>query len=193
MKRLTKAALGAGAAVLLLAGGGATGAFWVASGNAGGQSLVSGTLSASGYSCNGWTYTTPTADAGNAVTSAGIVPGDTVQAVCSVTVTGSGDHLDVEAEITVNGTVVPSSATVGSDTVTISTANAITTANGATANSDGSINMSASTGPVTLSVTVTVAYPYGSAGDAGPTTSATVVDLSTAAITVTQLDPSTVS
>ncbi|MCL2596034.1 MAG: alternate-type signal peptide domain-containing protein [Promicromonosporaceae bacterium] len=188
MDRLTKAAIATGASAVLLLGGATTMAYWTASSSAsGGTALVSGMLSATGYNCGGWTYADNTP-----VTSAGIVPGDTVTAICSVSVTGSGDHLYVSGAIT--APVLGSTATVESDTLTIVTTTGLgMPANGAVFNSsDSTVDMSASTGAVPLTVTVTVTYPYGETGSAGPAAAIPIIDLSSSVtLTVTQIDPST--
>lgn len=90
MERLTKAAIATGAAAVLLLGGAQTLAYWTADATATGTDFTSGTLTAADGTCAAWTY----AD-GSAVTL--VVPGDVVSTVCTTTVTGTGDHLAVNA------------------------------------------------------------------------------------------------
>jgi len=94
MDRLTKAAIATGGAAVLLLGGAGTMAYWTASPTVTGTDFTSGTLSATGGECLPWTYAVG-ADAGTAV--ALVVPGDKVKSTCSVTVSGTGDHLKVTA------------------------------------------------------------------------------------------------
>lgn len=95
MNRLTKAAIAAGGAAVLLLGGATTLAYWTADGTATGTDVTAGTLTMSDGECGAWAL-----DGGGAV-SAGIVPGDTVTSTCAMTVGGTGDHLAL-GDITVS-------------------------------------------------------------------------------------------
>src|SRR5919112_1068959 len=86
MERLTKAAVATGGAAVLLLG---------AEGTATGTALTSGNLAVTAGTCADWVYTAE--DGGGAVTL--IVPGDTVETECTLTVTGEGDHLAVTAAL----------------------------------------------------------------------------------------------
>jgi alternate signal-mediated exported protein len=93
MKRLTKAAVATGGAAVLLIGGLGTAAYWTGTGKATGTKVQSGTLTVTDGACDPWKYTQ--AGGGGAATL--IVPGDTVETVCTVKVKGTGDHLGVKA------------------------------------------------------------------------------------------------
>ena len=94
MDRLTKAAIATGGAAVLLLGGAGTMAYWTASPTVTGTDFTSGTLSATGVGTHGIGPRQAFA-AGTAV--ALVVPGDKVKSTCSVTVSGTGDHLKVTA------------------------------------------------------------------------------------------------
>ncbi len=95
MNRLTKAAIATGGAALLLLGGAQTLAYWTAEGTATGIDVTAGTLTMTDGTCGDWTL-----DGGGAVTE-GIVPGDTLTTMCTMTVGGTGDHLAL-GDITVS-------------------------------------------------------------------------------------------
>lgn len=95
MNRLTKAAIATGGAALLLLGGAQTLAYWTAEGTATGTDVTAGTLTMTDGACEDWLL-----DDGTAVTE-GIVPGDTLTTTCTMTVSGTGDHLAL-GDITVS-------------------------------------------------------------------------------------------
>jgi len=166
MQRITKAALATGAAAVLLLGGASTMAYWTGQATATAPvALQSGSFTANGGACGAWTYTT--ADGGAAVTA--IVPGDTVQTTCNFTLTATGDHVALGGATvsnpvwTVPGDPLPTAlgtASVSSISVTA------TGSAGATATPDSSGLISPAiavpTG-ATISVTITVNFPYGDA------------------------------
>lgn len=189
MERLTKAAIATGGAAVLLLGGAGTMAYWTATGTAsGGAALSSGNLEITDSACTGWQYANASGvPLDPAVTvENGIVPGDVVVATCTVTMTGEGDHLVVEAEWA--GLPTVTSVTVGTESVTVDTGTPeLTTDAGAELTGEGYINMSTSTAAVTASVPITVTWPYGTASTP-PAASVPIVDLSgSITVTVTQL------
>ncbi|MDR0483562.1 MAG: alternate-type signal peptide domain-containing protein [Cellulomonadaceae bacterium] len=195
MKRITKAAIATGGAAVLLLGGAGTLAYWTANGSGQVGALMSGDMSVTSTCSDTWAYT----DASFApLTPAesveqGIVPGDYVQTTCTVTITGQGDHLKVQALVdataltaAANGKVTGLTATTGTPT--------LTTANGATLGTDNqTIDMSTATDAVTLTVPLNITYPYGTVptdGETAPDAQVTVVALDQAVtITATQVDP----
>lgn len=152
MERLTKAAIATGGAAVLLLGGAGTYAFWTADATATGTSFTSGTLTATGGTCADWTYAQGS-DAGSAVTL--VVPGDVVQTTCTVTVTGTGDHLAVDA--TFGGAKFAETNALTS-AITLATG-AVTLDGAAVANP---VDISAG-GSHTVTVAVTATFPFGDA------------------------------
>src|SRR5262245_47111138 len=91
MERLTKAAIATGGAAVLLLGTAGTLAFWTADGSATGTAISAGSLTVADGTCAAWTFAA--SDGGGPVTA--IVPGDTVQSECTLTVGGTGEHLGI--------------------------------------------------------------------------------------------------
>ena len=94
--KYTKAAVATGTAAFLLLGGAGTLAYWADSGSAtDGHGLESGHLTVTDGTFSEWRFSD--ALGGDVVTA--IVPGDEVQAVATIYVTGHGDHLGVSASL----------------------------------------------------------------------------------------------
>lgn len=146
MERLTKAAVATGAAAVLLLGGAQTLAYWIADATATGTDITSGTLTAADGTCGSWTY-----QDGSAVTL--VVPGDVVRTTCTTTVTGTGDHLAVNATF---GGATWETQNALTDDLTLATG-AITVDGAAATNP---IDLSAG-GTHTVTVQVTATFPYG--------------------------------
>lgn len=98
MQKKTKGALAAGAAVLLLAGGAGSLAYWSDSENIAGSSINSGELSLDPAAVDGWYDVSTNPGPGNPgvkvdPASFRIVPGDTLEYRSSVTIRADGDNL----------------------------------------------------------------------------------------------------
>lgn len=161
MNRLTKAAIATGGAAVLLLGGAGTLAYWTAEGTAtGADTLTAGTLEATDGSCAAWVYAADAAGAGDEVDL--IVPGDKVSTTCTVTVTGTGDHLKALASL---GTVAWDTNDLGlaNPTVAVGDVTVVPPTTGTAATiTDGLIDLSGTGGAAqTLQVPVTVEFPYG--------------------------------
>ncbi|MCL1870778.1 MAG: alternate-type signal peptide domain-containing protein [Promicromonosporaceae bacterium] len=172
MQRLTKAAIATGGAAVLLLGGAGTYAFWTADATSTGSSFTSGTLTAANGTCSAWTYQT----GGGAVTL--VVPGDVVQTTCTMTVTGTGDHLAVNATL---GNATWATANALTAAVTLSTG-ALTVDGTAATNP---IDLSAG-GTHTVTVVVTATFPYGTATSPDNTTQNLTATLSNVTVTFDQ-------
>jgi alternate signal-mediated exported protein len=107
MKKSTKGALAAGAAGALLLGGAGSLAYWTAQGSADGGSITAGTLTLSEGTCDGWTYATGAASAGDPV--ALFVPGDKVTNTCTFTIGATGDNLSASIDAPTDLQVTPTS------------------------------------------------------------------------------------
>ncbi|KRA32648.1 MULTISPECIES: alternate-type signal peptide domain-containing protein [unclassified Nocardioides] len=147
MKKSTKGALAAGSAAVLLMGGAGTLAFWTATDDVDGGSIDSGSLTLTTGTCDGWVYSAADLEGTGPVTL--VVPGDTIEQTCEVTIDGSGDHLKATVEIDPASVADITLGTGVTDTLTVSAALV-----GAT--TDVEID-----GPTTVDVVITVAYPYG--------------------------------
>jgi alternate signal-mediated exported protein len=183
MERLTKAAIATGGAAVLLLGGAGTLAFWTAEGTATGTALDSGTLTVTAGTCEAWEYTPE--DGGGPATL--IVPGDTVQTECALTVTGTGDHLAVTAELADDAAFAETNPLATALTPTLATGEVLV--DGVPAPAEG---ISIADGePHTIAVTVTAEFPYGDATTPGNDTqdlTATLADV-TVNVVQTHLDP----
>lgn len=174
MEKSTKAALAAGAAAVLLLGGGAgTIAFWTDSATVNGGEITHGTLAIEPGAIDGGTDDAAACDADWVHADAGatpgytgqpavgevvdlVVPGDVIEKSCTFTVTATGDHLqatlDAPAEVTWATSAETFTATV----------DAAYTLNGVAMADDGKVT-SANDGQ-TLEATFTVTIDYGTAG-----------------------------
>jgi alternate signal-mediated exported protein len=185
MYRLTKAAIATGGAAVLLLGGAGTMAFWTASGTLSSAAITSGELTPAtqNVTCTSWTYQ----NGGAAVNL--IVPGDVVQATCTMTVTGSGDHLSVLAtESPSPATFQQSNALTGALQVAVGD---VSVDGGAPVAAGTPISLSATTATShTLAIALTVTFPYGTAADNTTNQSGGFqAQLSNIALTLTQQQP----
>lgn len=90
MKKSTKGALAAGTAAVLLMGGAGSLAYWTDHATVNGTNIATGSMALGDPSCgNGWTWPNGTAVGSSTL----LVPGDTVETACTMTLTGAGDHL----------------------------------------------------------------------------------------------------
>lgn len=102
MNKLTKGAIAAGAAGVLLLGGLGSIAFWSDSATVDGGVVTAGTLSLGEPVCaDDWVYAIGNAGAGSTVNL--IVPGDTISKECTFVINATGDNL--EADLTIPATV----------------------------------------------------------------------------------------
>lgn len=148
MKKTTKGALAAGSAAVLLMGGAGTLAFWTATDDVDGGTINSGSLTLTTGDCEGWVYAAADLEGtGEAVNL--VVPGDTIEQTCEVTIDGTGDHLKATVEIDQTSVADLTLGTPVADTLDVSAALV-----GAT--TDVEID-----GPTTVDIVITVAYPYG--------------------------------
>ena len=162
MERLTKAAVATGGAAVLLLGGAGTMAYWTATATATGSGMTSGTLTATGSTCTDWEFAA--ADGGDGTVDGTpavglIVPGDIVASSCTVTVTGTGDHLAVTAALA-GDTAFAETNPLTAD-MTLATGDV--TVDGAPAPAEG-IDLSDGAAH-TIQVVVTATFPYGDATD----------------------------
>ena len=174
MKKSTKGAIAAAGAGVLLLGGAGTLAFWTDTDTVDGGSLTAGTLALSDVTCdaNWMEGATPVSI---------LVPGDTVTKECTGTITMTGDN--IEAAVTLD------SASVATAEAAFNDATPDTEARDAvdiTAALTGGGTVTAS-GPI--SVTITVAWPYGSIAD-NESQSVSTSALNSLVINAVQVDPS---
>lgn len=181
MRRLTKAATATAGAAVLLLGGAGTVAYWTAQGTATGTALTSGNLSVTNGTCDAWQYTA--ADGGGPATL--IVPGDTVETTCTLTVTGQGDHLGVTATLDSTTAFDESNALVTALTPTLTTGSV--EVDGTAVPTDPTEGVSIATaGSHTITVTVTAEFPYGDATDPGNDTQDLSATLDNVVVNVVQ-------
>ena len=148
MKKTTKGALAAGAAAVLLLGGAGTLAYWTDSATVSGGELTAGELDLSDVTCaSTWTE-------GADTDVELLVPGDTVTKECTGTITMTGDHISATVALDDDSVEDAEAAfnlpTTAGDAVSISAA----------LTGGGTVT---SSGPV--SITITVAWPYGTVPD----------------------------
>ncbi|WP_456847003.1 alternate-type signal peptide domain-containing protein [Cellulomonas sp. P5_C6] len=197
MRKTTKGAIAVGAGVALLLGGAGTMAYWTQSSTFGSTTTISsGNLAiAPKTGATGspvWTWKTSGATFAPATSK--IVPGDTVVVTQTFTVTAQGDNLKATVALAVPGLTnnVPAAATnplLNELTVTPTVATSGTqTGTGTVTTAGNVVSVTANSGTTTFDVTVKVevAFPFGVA-DSARKGSAQSVDLSTSAITVTQI------
>lgn len=147
MKKTTKGALAAGSAAVLLMGGAGTLAFWTATDDVDGGGIAAGDLTLTTIGCDGWVYSAADLEGTGPVSL--LVPGDTIEQVCTATIDGSGDHLKATVEI---DQASVADLALGTDTLTVTAA--LTAPVGA---ADG-VDIE---GPTEVSITITAVYPYG--------------------------------
>ncbi|MCL2424214.1 MAG: alternate-type signal peptide domain-containing protein [Micrococcales bacterium] len=181
MKRLTKAAFATGGAAVLLVGGVGTVAYWTDTATATGTDITSGQMSVTDGTCSDWEF--DASDGGG--TPGEIVPGDVLVTTCEVTVSGSGTHLGVTAEL--------DGATTFDDVATNPLAAALEPTltasdimvDGVAVPTDPTQGIAIS-GSATITVTVTAEFPYGDATDPGNDTQDLTAILDSVVINVVQ-------
>lgn len=180
MKKSTKGAIAAAGAAALLLGGGGTLAYWTADGTVDGGQIQSGSLTLTMDDCSATDWTFSDADTGTPTGPATLlVPGDTVEKTCTGTIDGTGDHLratvaiDPESLDTTIGTASPPAT--APDNLTITAA--------LTAPADAGDGIAIS-GPTDVSVTITVAWPYGTENNGSQLSTATLNQIAVQAVQV---------
>lgn len=185
MKQITKGAVAAGAAAVLLMGGAGTLAYWSATGDAEGGAITAGTLTLTSEGCDAdWVYAAGQAGAGTPVTL--FVPGDVVTKACTFTVGATGDNLSATVDVpdTLTFTTVPLATSFDA---TVSGTYDL----GGVPLADGAVITDADGGK-TLTVVFDVDIPFGTADSTGINDNdmQSVVDtLDTLTVTLTQVDP----
>lgn len=173
MKKSTKGALAAGAAAVLLLGGAGTLAFWTATDDVDGGTITSGDLTLVAGDCDlDWV------DAADDAAITLLVPGDEVYKDCEVTLDGSGDNLSATVEV--------DPASVADITLGDPVADDLTV--GATVTDPSGIDVTAVDvdGPTTVTVRITVDWPYGDENNDSQLSTAT---LDAITLIATQADP----
>jgi len=173
MDRLTKAAIATGGAAVLLLGGAGTVAFWTAEGSATGTSVTSGNITVTNGTCGAWEFSPQ--DGGGPITT-GIVPGDVVQTTCTLTVSGTGDHLGIGDIAVTDPTFATTNPLTDQLTLGVGTATLDGTAVPAT-------GVALTAGSHTLSVVATATFTGATATNASENLTATLQDVT---VTVTQ-------
>jgi alternate signal-mediated exported protein len=189
MKKSTKGALAAGAAAVVLLGGAGSLAYWTDSANVDGGNFKTGSVKLTADDCSTatWKYTT----AGHTTdTVTSLVPGDSIAKDCTVTLTGTGDHLYVSLNVPTSVAITRTPAATGTDTLK-ATASATFDYNGTTYAS-GDIFKVASGSSAKVTVHYAVTFPYGdaTATDANDTQNLTAT-LASLPITLKQEVPTT--
>lgn len=177
MRKSTKAALAIGTGVALLLGGAGTLATWNGSAQLGSNAKVdSGNLTIAAATPAVWAW--KDASPFNPVTDR-LVPGDEVSFTKTFDVTATGNHLAASIDIT-GGAL---------DAGYLTATKAVTLPSGVTGSGPYTFAASNSATPRTFTITVkyTLTFPLGAAGD--NTTQNKSVNLTDAAVTVTQVAP----
>jgi len=164
MKKSTKGALAAAAAGTLLLGGAGSLAYWTDSSTVSGTSITSGYLDLGDPVCTGGTLHDWQIDGGAAYDplTMRLVPGDTLTKKCTITVNKAGTHF-TNADFTVAQGATSGSAQLFGDELTLTAAYS----KGATPLGSGSgttTGVAVSNGD-TVTVDLTIAWPYGAAAD----------------------------
>ncbi|MFL6025081.1 MAG: alternate-type signal peptide domain-containing protein [Marmoricola sp.] len=167
MKKSTKGALAAAAAGTLLLGGAGSLAYWTDSSNVSGTSITSGYLDLGDPVCTGGTLHDWQIDGGAAYDPATmrLVPGDTLTKKCTITVNKAGTHF-TNADFTVAGGTTSGSAelfdpTTGELTLTAAYSKGATSLG----SGPGTVPAVAVSNGDTVTVDLTIAWPYGAAAD----------------------------
>lgn len=184
MKNVTKGALAAGTAAVLLMGGAGTLAFWTAEDDVNGGTIAAGELKLTAVGCDaGWVYAPGNAGAGGAVTT--IVPGDAITKSCTFTVLAKGDHLSATP-------TTPTTLTYQQTAGDVNPAPTLSLTVGAayTINSAPVTTITPANNGQTLSAAITVTFPYGDATTVNLNdTQNLVATLDDLTVTLTQDDP----
>jgi alternate signal-mediated exported protein len=175
MNKITKASIAAGAAVLLLMGGGGTLAYWNASTTAGAGSITAGVLTVTSAGA-------ATVEHANGDPLTLAVPGDTIVIEQDLTLNATGDNLKFEVAIT-PGTVTGSADLIAELLPTADDEVSGSNISEITAGSD-EWQVDAN-GTTTVTVKVTITWPFGTAVDNG--SQGGTANFAAATFTVTQI------
>lgn len=108
VNKTTKGALAAAGAAALLLGGAGTVAYWTATADVAGGTIVAGELALDPLTCGDWLYDADEDDPSVAYEAGDVlVPGDTLTKDCSYTLTATGEHM--------RGTIVADAVDVTGD------------------------------------------------------------------------------
>ncbi|GAB4004784.1 alternate-type signal peptide domain-containing protein [Nocardioides ultimimeridianus] len=165
MKKTTKGAIAAGGAAVLLMGGAGTLAYWTSTATVAGTSISTGHMSLDLVSCGGWKL-----DDGTALASQKLVPGDSISNVCTYTLSASGSHL--AATLTTPAAVAATGTLASAANVSLPVTSAYSLGGTALSTSAPATVTSADNGK-TLSATITVSFPYGTADSTPSSTDGT--------------------
>jgi alternate signal-mediated exported protein len=164
MKKSTKGALAAAAAGTLLLGGAGSLAYWTDSSTVSGTSITSGYLDLGAPVCTGGTLHDWQIDGGAAYDPATmkLVPGDTLTKKCDITISKAGTHF-TSADFTVAQGATSGSSELFGDELTLTAAyskGAVSLGSGSGTTTDVAV----SNGD-TVTVDLTITWPYGTAAD----------------------------
>ncbi|WP_426519162.1 alternate-type signal peptide domain-containing protein [Diaminobutyricibacter sp. McL0618] len=192
MNKLTKGAIAGAAGIALLLGGAGSFALWNGNTSVNASQIQSGTLTIAANGTGTW-QNTPNGGSAGAVTIATFraVPGDTLTFTQQLNISAIGDNLS--AALTVDPASIVASATnptasaalkaallAGMQVVVTTPPTGITLA----ASPANTYTVTGATGAKTITVTVTLPFPRGTAGD--NTTQTGAVDLTGLKFTLTQ-------
>lgn len=184
MKKVTKAAVAAGAAGVLLLGGAGSFALWNDTKSVDAGTVSTGHLTLDASAPGAWADVSSDVDVENAEFDPAndhIVPGDTVTYTQVVTIGADGKNL--KGELTVGTLAAVPAALTDQVTVTV----APTAAAGVTV--DGSVVSFDAPGIFTVPVTITVNFLEGAAGSTPETTMVQEVNLNALELTLDQVRP----
>lgn len=167
MNKLTKGAIATAAGVILLMGGAGTLASWNSSATAGaGQTISAGSLGVTSAGAGVWKSGTTVINP----TTFKIVPGDTLTYVQTFNLNATGDNLLFTIAATpgaIAGTTTGAADTALAAQLTKTASFTTTTTGGNIAPSTtlGTYKVASNSGSSTVTITMTVAFPYGSTVD----------------------------
>lgn len=198
MKRMTKAVIATGAAVMLLLGGGGTLAYWNDTANLGGSNTITaGTLTVVATGTPTWQiqHTSGAVTAVADISAARIVPGDVLLYSVPATITAQGQNLRFQVglaggSVTAVGAGAADTALAGR--LTNSAAFGVTGATPVGTTGDTFEHKSNSSSSYATTITATITWPFGAAGSPAADNPAKTgaVNLANFALTVTQVDGS---
>lgn len=181
MKKSTKGALAAGAAVILLTGGASTLAYWNATTTVAGGAVSTGTLTMAGSTCSSvdWQLDgTPL----SALAGRLLVPGDTITKSCAVTVTATGAH----NKGTISAIAAPTATVAGLNGASAANAASFPVTVGMRTGTNPfattALNFPTGTTTVDVQLTMAVADPVGAADNTTKDQSVTVPSLTLTAV-----------
>ncbi|WP_040166408.1 alternate-type signal peptide domain-containing protein [Microbacterium gorillae] len=197
MKKVTKGAIAAGAAVALLLGTGGTFALWNDTVNVGSASVITaGNLALSQTTAPAWQikHTSGSATAVADINAVRIVPGDQLIYTGAYTVTAQGQNLAFRAQVT-PGAVTAATAANPADAklAELLVQGATYTIDGVTGDTATIQHKSNTSGTYPVTISVTLTWPLGDVASAPADNAAKLgaVNLSQFAVSVTQVDGTT--